>query len=56
MVVNGVAVLLGVWTGGGYGCGSFITAYKSQIEAAMVALGGGYTAMVTVDLSGFNSY
>jgi len=56
MVVNGELVLLSVWTWGGAGSGYAVSSYKSEIEAAMVALGGGYSTLTEIDLSGFNTY
>ncbi len=52
MILNGQLVLLTVWTSGGGGTGFFMTAYLSQIDSAMAALGGGYS-LTPVDLSPF---
>ncbi len=56
VVISDELVLLSVWTYGGAGSGHFISAYKSEIEAAMVSLGGGYSTLTEIDLSGFNTY
>jgi hypothetical protein len=47
-------VLVTVLTYAGGGSGWFITAYLSQINSAMAALGGGYS-LTPVDLSPFAS-
>jgi hypothetical protein len=52
MILNRQLVLLTAWTDGGAGAGNFITAYLSQINSAMAALGGGYS-LTPVDLSPF---
>jgi hypothetical protein len=54
IILNGRLVLLTVWTYSGAGSGWFITAYLSQINSAMAALGGGYS-LTPVDLSPFAS-
>jgi len=54
IILNGRLVLLTVYTYGGCGSGWFITAYLSQINSAMAALGGGYS-LTPVDLSPFAS-
>ena len=56
LVIDGELVILTVWTWGGPGLGFSVTAYKAAIEAAMVALGGGYTTLTEIDLSGFTTY
>jgi len=56
LIINGELVILTVWEFGGAGRGSSVTANKAAIEAAMVALGGTYTTLTAIDLSGFNSY
>jgi hypothetical protein len=56
LVINGELVILTTWYNGGAGSGTSITAYKTEIEAAMVALGGGYSTLTEVSLSGFNTY
>jgi hypothetical protein len=54
-IVNNAMVLLTTWYSGGGGAGPFITAYRTQINAAMAALGGGYT-LTDVNLSGFTTF
>ena len=54
IILNGQLVLLTVYTYGGAGSGWFIPGYLDQINAAMAALGGGYS-VTTVDLSPFTS-
>jgi hypothetical protein len=53
--VNGLPVLLTVWTYGGAGSGSSVRAQKTAINAMMTQLGGGYQ-LTEIDLSGFPSY
>lgn len=54
-VVNDTMVLLCTLYGGEAGRGPFVTAYRTQINAAMTALGGGYQ-LTDVSLSAFTSY
>lgn len=55
MVINDKMVILCCWLGGGGGSGPSITNYRTEINAAMTSLGGGYT-LTDADLSGFTSY
>lgn len=55
LVINQEPVLLGVFTGGGAGTGSFVSYYYDEINSVMSSLGGGYQ-LTPVDLSGFTSY
>lgn len=55
LVVNGQLVVLTCWTYGGSGSGTSIYAFKSQINAAMSTLGGGYS-LTDADLSSFTSF
>lgn len=50
--INGEMVLLTVVTTGGEGAGTSVTAYISDINAAMTTLGGGYQ-LTEADVSGF---
>lgn len=51
--INGDLVLLTVWSGAeNGGVGTSIAAYRTEINAAMTTLGGGYQ-LTEVDLSGF---
>lgn len=54
-VVNDTMVLLCALYGGEAGNGPFVTAYRTEINAAMTALGGGYQ-LTDVALSAFTSY
>lgn len=51
-LINGDLVLLTLWSGGGGGSGASVSAFKTEINAAMTTLGGGYQ-LTEVDLSGF---
>lgn len=42
LIIRNKPVLLSVWTSGGAGTGSFVNAWRSDINAAMTTLGGGY--------------
>ena len=42
LIIRNKPVLLSVWTSGGAGAGSFVNAWRSDINAAMTTLGGGY--------------
>lgn len=55
LIINNQLVILTAWQVAGAGAGPSHTYYKSQINAAMTSLGGGYQ-LTTVDLSGFSSY
>lgn len=55
LVINGQPVLVGVFTTGGAGGGSFVSHYTNAVNAAMTSLGGGYQ-LTPVDLSGFTNY
>lgn len=51
--INGDLVLLTVWTGASFGgYGTSVAAFRTEINAAMTTLGGGYQ-LTEVDLSGF---
>ncbi len=50
--INGQPVLLTVWTRGGPGSGTSVTAFKNDINQLMSDLGGGYQ-LTEIDLSGF---
>jgi hypothetical protein len=56
LVIDDQLVVLTVLTYGGAGSGTAIHAYKTEIEDAMVALGGGYSTLTEIDLDGFNTY
>jgi len=53
IIVNDQPVLLTVWTSGGPGRGTSVTAFKDDINGMMNDLGGGYQ-LEEIDLSGFN--
>jgi hypothetical protein len=53
--VNGLPVILTVWTYGGAGSGSSIREQKTAINTMMNSLGGGYQ-LTEIDLSSFPSY
>lgn len=55
LVINDKLVLLTVWTTGGGGAGTSVVSFKTQLNAALTTLGGGYT-LTDVDLSGFTSF
>lgn len=55
MIVNNAMVLLCTWLSGGGGSGPSITNYRTEINAALTALGGGYQ-LTDVVLSGFTSF
>jgi hypothetical protein len=55
LIINGELVLICVWTFGGAGQGTNIQAWRSQVNATMTNLGGGYQ-LTNVDLSGFPTY
>jgi hypothetical protein len=56
LIINSELVIMTTWYYGGAGSGNTIHSYKTEIEAAMVTLGGGYSTLTEVDLSGFNTY
>jgi len=56
LIIDGDLVVLTVWTYGGAGSGASVAGNKTDIEAAMVSLGGGYNTLAEIDLSGFNTY
>jgi hypothetical protein len=53
--VNGLPVILTVWTYGGAGSGSSIREQKTAINTMMTTLGGGYQ-LTEIDLSGFTNF
>lgn len=53
-LINGELVLLTVWSRGGGGQGTSVSAFKTEINAAMTTLGGGYQ-LTEVDLSAFTT-
>ena len=53
LLLDGKLVLLTVWTDGGPGAGSSVTALKDDINQLMSDLGGGYQ-LTEIDLSGFD--
>lgn len=53
--VNGLPVLLTVWTSGGAGSGTSVRQFKADINTLMTTLGGGYQ-LTEIDLSGFSTY
>jgi len=53
-LINGDLVLLTVWSTGGGGGGTSVTAFKAEINAIMTSLGGGYQ-LTEIDLSGFST-
>jgi len=55
LVVDGKPVLIGTFTYGGPGGGTFLSAHIDAINAMMTSLGGGYT-LTTADLSAFPDY
>ncbi len=55
LVLNGKPVLLGLFTFGGPGGGTFLAAHVSAVNAMMSSLGGGYSITVA-DLSTFPNY
>jgi hypothetical protein len=55
LIIDGKLVVLTVWTGGGGGTGTFVTAFRAAVNGIMTSLGGGYQ-LTNVDLSGFPSY
>jgi hypothetical protein len=55
VIINGAPVLLGVFTSGGAGSGTFVTQHKNAINTMMTNLGGGYQ-LTEVDLSGFPTF
>lgn len=55
MVINDKMVILCCWLGGAGGSGPSVTNYRTEINAAMTSLGGGYS-LTDADLSGFTSY
>lgn len=55
LIIDGGLVLLTVWTFGGAGAGTSVTAYKAQINTLMAQLGSGYQ-LTEIDLSGYPSY
>jgi len=54
MIVRGRAVLLTVWSFGGGGLGTFVTAQKAAINRMMADLGGGYQ-LTEIDLGGLGT-
>ena len=52
ILINGQPILLTVWTRGGPGIGTSVTAFKADINQLMSDLGGGYQ-LTEVDLTGF---
>ena len=52
LILDGEPVLLTVWTWGGIGSGTSITAFKQDINDMMNLLGGGYQ-LTEFDLSGY---
>lgn len=55
LIVNNAMVLLCTWLSGGGGSGPSLTNYRTQINAAMTSLGGGYQLTDAV-LTSFTSY
>ena len=55
VIINGEAVLLGTFTFGGAGRGTFISNHIAAINTMMSQLGGGYQ-LTEVNLSSFTSY
>lgn len=55
LVIDGQLVLLCVWTFGGPGAGTGVTAFRSGINTVMTSLGGGYQ-LTDVDLSAYPDY
>lgn len=55
MIINGIPVILTVWTYGGAGSGTSIRHFKDSVNAMMSELGGGYQ-LSEIDLSGFPSF
>jgi hypothetical protein len=55
VIINGEAVLLGTFTFGGAGRGTFISSHKTAINTMMSQPGGGYK-LTEVNLSSFTSY
>lgn len=55
LLVNNKLVLVTVWTGGGGGMGTHVAGFRTAVNAAMTALGGGYS-LTNVDLTGITSY
>lgn len=53
-LINGDLVLLTVWSTGGTGQGTSVSAFKTEINSAMTTLGGGYQ-LTEIDLSGFTT-
>lgn len=56
LIVGDQLVLLSVWTGGGGGSGTHVTAFRTEIQAAMTTLGGGYTTLTDIDLSSYTTF
>lgn len=52
ILVNGQAVLLTLWTSGGGGSGTSVTAFQADINQLMSDLGGGYQ-LTEIDLTAF---
>jgi hypothetical protein len=55
IVVNGEPVLIGTFTSGGAGGGTFLTAHTEAVNTMMSTLGGGYQ-LTPIDLSAFPTY
>jgi hypothetical protein len=55
MVIDGQLVLLTVWTYGGAGGGTGVTAHRTALDSVMSSLGGGYN-LTPINLETFNSY
>lgn len=55
LFINSRPVVLGTFTNGGAGVGTFISSQITQVNEIMTTLGGGYQ-LTTTDLSGFPSY
>jgi hypothetical protein len=55
LVINSRPVILGTFTHGGAGIGTFITSQISQVNEIMTSLGGGYQ-LTDVDISEFPTY
>jgi hypothetical protein len=56
LIVGNQLVLLNLWTFGGAGQGTSVQAFRTALQSAMTTLGGGYTTLTNIDLSGFTSY
>lgn len=56
VIIGDKLVLLNLWTFGGGGTGTHVTAFRTAIQAAMTTLGGGYTTLTNVDLSSYTTF